>query len=951
MAEAIIGALISGAASGIGGAVGGVAATAIGKAFIGVGLSIGASYLTDQAKPKAGGGVRGQQLSTRYETNEAREIPIGRVATEGSLKYRNPFGPHDNDYVEMVFALADVPCDSLVGVEVNGKAATLGNETSTDWVTGRTVSEYPGVMWIDFHNGDFDQDADDDLIAHNDNWTSDHRGRGICYVRVTLKYSEKLYPQGLPTFRFTIKGAKLYDWRKDSTVGGSGSHRWGQEDTYEWTDNPVVAWYNYRRGIFVDGKRLAGMNTRAAWMPLSQWTAAANACGEDVALKAGGTEDRYTCNGWIVVGTDHGRVRNDILACMAGYEADCGGVIRIFPGVAQTSVMTITDADLIAEETVAYVPKLSVTSLANSVSGQFSDPAMAYEPNALPMRVSPDDQEADGGSELNTPYDLRYVTSGTQGQRILEIFRREGRYQRSITLRLRARICPIEAGDWITWSSDRYGFVSTKWKVLKAHLDRDATTVVELREVSESIYSWVAGTDELDPLNPKPVAAGNSTFDAIQSFDIDTVVREHPTNGTLRPGLRATWTPVTDETVVEILIQYRRVGDTVALEERAKLPGAGSLTWLNGVLGSTDYEARALPITKPQRETSWTGWASTVEQTAPHRVEVANLAEAVPPGTISPDMMDEISRYLIALGYAQEEVFGSVNERFAEVHDMIVRLSESATANLLTAETYSARIDQVRRIIESETEVLAEQIDTISAQLNGDVATAVSTITTRVNAVEVTANGKNRVFRQNTAPSALAIGDLWFHTGMSNRLYYASAIGAASWVVSEDQRIPALQTAQSAQATSLTQLSTRVGVNEATVSDLGESIDGIYARKVLGVDVNGRAALIDIEGNTYSNSITFIGDTFYFAHPSVNSGLPTPILAIKTIGGVPKFVFKGQMLVDSILSGEATFASLASFSTNFGSGTYSGTLKSANTANGVLLFNFNNPELSVTSGP
>jgi hypothetical protein len=918
--EVVVGSLISAAAPSIGGAIGGLAATAVGKAFIGVGLSIGASYLLDQTKTTSGagtGGVRGQQLSTQYDTNEPREIPVGTVATEGSFKYQNTFGPNGNDYVELVYALADVECDSLVGVIATGKALTLGSEVSTAWASGRTVAEYPGAMWISFHAGDFDQAADSDLVAHNDNWTSKHRGRGVCYVRITMKYSEKLFADGRPSFRFIIKAAKFYDWRKDSTAGGSGSHRWGQPDTYEWTDNPVVVWYNYRRGIFVNGQRLAGMNTPARSMPVAQWTAAANACDEDVGLKGGGAEKRYRANGWIVVGTDHGRVRNDFLAAMAGTEADCGGVIRIFPGVAQSSVMTISDADLISDEPLSYLPKLSVTSLTNIVTGQFSDPALDYEPNALPIRQSPDDVAADYGSELNTSYDLRYVTSGTQGQRTLEIFRREGRYQRSITVTLRARCCLLEAGDWITWTSDRYGFVSTKWRVLKAALQRDLTTVVELREISESIYAWNPAVDELDPLAPKPVAAGNSTFTAVQDFIIQTAVATSLT-GAQRPGLMATYTPIDDPTVREILIQYRRIGDTVPLEYRHVLPGSGTVTWLNGVMGEAEYEARALPITVPERDTTWTGWVSTAEATGAQIVDIAAVANSVPPDTITPEMLDEMSRFLLSLSFAADEVFGSVNERLSEVQEMIVRLSDAASANLITAEEYGARIDEVRTILQTETNVLAQQIATISAQIDGDIATAVQTITTRVNQVEVLAGTKNRVFRQNTAPVALAAGDIWIHTGMGNQIRVATAPGTQSWVVSVDQRIPNMETAQTATASSLSQLTTRVGNNEASVFDLAESIDGVRARKTLGINANGKVALVDIAGNEFGTSLTFVGDDVYFSHPSVNGGNPMPFLAIKTVGGVNKFVFKGQMITDSFVSGEASFASLSAIVANLG---------------------------------
>ena len=38
-----------------------------------------------------------------------------------------------------------------------------------------------------------------------------------------------------------MRGAKLYDPRKDSTAGGSGTHRLAAPSTWEWSDCPALA--------------------------------------------------------------------------------------------------------------------------------------------------------------------------------------------------------------------------------------------------------------------------------------------------------------------------------------------------------------------------------------------------------------------------------------------------------------------------------------------------------------------------------------------------------------------------------------------------------------------------------------------------------------------------------------------------------------------------------------
>lgn len=67
--------------------------------------------------------------------------------------------------------------------------------------------------------------------------------------------------------------------------------------------------------------------------------------------------------------------------------------------------------------------------------------------------------------------------------------------------------------------------------------------------------------------------------------------------------------------------------------------------------------------------------------------------------------------------------------------------------------------------------------------------------------IESTANGKNKIFRQSTIPSAVSVGDIWINTysgtlvseGSSykgdNTIFVASAIGSSNWVLSKDQDI------------------------------------------------------------------------------------------------------------------------------------------------------------------
>jgi hypothetical protein len=695
-------------------------AAAIGQAVVGVALSVGLSALARRLAPKpralntAGAGMR---LSLRIDPNAEREIIFGRAATAGSLAFWNVYGPNGTDTIQLVYALADHECTALDRMWVDGKAVTLADDGSG----GFWVNEYAGLN-VKFYSGNWYQNADDDLISSAPSWSANNKGRGVCYVRVRIASNEQLYPSGLPRFLFEVRGAKLYDWRKDSTNGGSGSHRWGTESTYEWTDNPVVCSYNWRRGIYVNGDRLAGMSTSAASLPVDVWTAAANACDETVALKAGGTEKRYRCGGVIAVNQDNKSVLVDLVTAYGGFEIDTGGMITPKPGVAQASVVTITDDDLMSDGDVEITPRLPRSELSNAAFGTFHDPNQLYEAVSLPPRISSVDEDQDGGVHLPEHYALDLVPSATQGQRIVEILRRRDRWQKRARLKLRSRFVVLEAGDWITWNSARYGIEDGVFEVVTSSLNPDLTVNLSLREVSASIYTWVPADDELDADNPVDVGAGQASFTTIEDLDAEAIVIDGGGSAT-RPGLRVTWEPVTDTTVQAVEFQYRRSGDTVALSILSYLPGSGQYAWVNGVQGDATYEIRARPITLPERTVSWTGWVSTASNTAPQVVEVGAIT--IPPDTVTEEMLDPQTRFELGLVTAVDTEFGSIAADLAAARTQVERAAEGAIRALIGQDKARAAITVEKTLRESETSALAQQIETVSTTLDGNVAAVV----------------------------------------------------------------------------------------------------------------------------------------------------------------------------------------------------------------------------------
>lgn len=693
-----------------------------GEIVIGTAIAVGIGFAARELapRPKEYDGYepeRGSELYLTADANAPRQILLGLAATAGTLVYWQTYGT-DNTFLQMIYALADHECDSLSKVYVDGRAVTIEGDDS--------VTQFDGFMWINFHAGSETQTADSQTVANGGTvWTTSHRGKGICYVRVTLKYDEEKFAGGIPEFLFVVKGAKLYDWRKDSTNGGSGSHRWNSPSTWEWSENPAVAWYNYRRGFKKNGEPWAGMATPVTAIDHDAATAAASACNELVALKAGGTERRYRISATIDTSRSHRDVLEDILACMAGKEIDSGGSIKLIAGVAQTPVLAITDDDIIADRTVEIAMKTSRNSLVNAVYGTFRDPAAMYQERALPPRLSSDDETADGGSRLEMRFDLEMVRHHTQGQRVLEIFRRKSRRQGTVSFAAGSRLLPLEAGDWITWTSARYGWETKTFEVMQARVNDDMTVDLALAEIDADVFTWTAATFELDIGDIADLPAGGPTVTTVSGLSVAAILLT-AAGAIQRPALVVTWTPITDPTIDKVIIEYRKTSDTTALTLTVEDPSTGSYTFASGIQSGIIYEVRAIPKAVPRRSMTWSSWVSTLDTTGDQAVSVTIETETVT--DIADDIVSHVKlspqvRFELALASQTDAVLGSMGSTVSELFDRVERTAENDLTSILQVNDaegrVSAKINAVSTTVAGHTASITEiiaSVDGLSAE-------------------------------------------------------------------------------------------------------------------------------------------------------------------------------------------------------------------------------------------
>jgi hypothetical protein len=598
-------------------------------ALVNIAISIGLSYISKKlqakeaekaakkAKQKVDSGTAnsGSILDIAYGEGQPRVVAIGKVATAGQAVYDNTFGTA-NKTLQRVLKISDFRCTSLARVAIDNAWVSLG---SLDATKGYPVTsgDYSGLIWVKFLSGS--QTTADAYLTDNDNpdgrWTTNHKGIGCCYVIVTCEYDdEKL--NSIPEMLFEVEGAPLYDFRLDSSVGGSGSHRWNDVTTWAFSENPILAEYNYRMGFYTGTygsghDTFCGMGMAQSELDYTRYAAAADICDETVE-----GEDRYRVSTFLEADNEHGDNIEELMLACAGMIVE--GVTGPFPilGATQSSVATLTNDDLIADAPVEFRLHRPVSEVVNTVSGVYSEPNFVYAETGyskqqLASAVTLDRRTID--YNLNLPM----VPSKRQAEQLASIYLSENRFEATKTVTVHPKWLVLEVGDWITWTDDEDGASSRIYQIVSMTIlavDSETPRAVQLtlQERDEDIYAGIG------PVSAPTAATrpGTPTYlQELQSFSV-AAINVVSDSGYEVPAIAVTWTAVSDVTVDAILIEWRPTGDSTRMVSKVINRSATVTILQEGVVGATEYQVRNTIIPRPARTTTPSAWSTVTTNVA-----------------------------------------------------------------------------------------------------------------------------------------------------------------------------------------------------------------------------------------------------------------------------------------------------------------------------------------------
>ena len=411
-----------------------------------------------------------KQKGAGYEANyggtsEAIRIVYGSVRVGGMHTIPPIATGGDGKFLNVVLSLTGHEVDSITDVYfdktqiASGSISAIAETISSGLVTAGT---YADVAWIRRYTGTTTQTRDYLLnAAYPSAFGTDFRGRGISYIAVQLKHSDKIFPAGVPNITCQIQGKKCYDPRTATTI---------------YTSNPSVIARDYL---------VNHVGFDSAQIDDSLVIAAANICDQTVAIPTAATQKRYQCNLLLTTAETWEENLRSIIDSMRGRCVYRDGKWRIYAGAWDVSGDSISMADWIGPTRVrASSPP---EERWNAVRVWYVDAARGYQRvDCFPRRNA--SYETADGDRIWMELEIPGCSNEYEAQRHGEFCLRASRNQLVISGRLRPEFVKLSTWDTVSVTDTDYGWASKTFRVLSMEMSPDGGVDVAL--VEEGSATW-----------------------------------------------------------------------------------------------------------------------------------------------------------------------------------------------------------------------------------------------------------------------------------------------------------------------------------------------------------------------------------------------------------------------------------------------------------------------------
>ncbi|MGK5712619.1 phage tail tip protein J-related protein [Proteus mirabilis] len=440
--------------------IAGVIATGgLGTALIVAGIAVQAAsaFIFKDKVPGSGYRDQSERKQMLRSASAPETVVVGKTMMSGLLFFaEEEEGEQDeNEELYMALAIASHPIHKLGQIYFNDdKIEDLGDNAQYEFHNGRT-------------------EADPYLLKHAPSWKEDMIGRGLAWLRLTLRFDQEKFPYGVPNVKSELWGKEIYDPRTEKTA---------------WSNNGALVILDYYRHY------LGVPDSDIDW---NAFKVAADICDETVQTPDGKSEPRYTLNGAYELKESPASVLEMMHKCIAGeptYIAGKHGILmQVYNGPA---LLTIDESQII--DTVTVTPELSLRDATNAIYGTFVDAEQQYNKTDFEPVVIEEWIEEDG-LEIKENMDYRFVTSPYQANRLANLYLRKKRAGRRIQLRMNLDGYAYRPGDVIKLELPSLGISDLEFRIADWKFHPSEGVEITLEEDGPYIYEDLASKPFVSP--------------------------------------------------------------------------------------------------------------------------------------------------------------------------------------------------------------------------------------------------------------------------------------------------------------------------------------------------------------------------------------------------------------------------------------------------------------------
>ncbi len=605
---AVVGAV--GAAGGIGAALAGSTfLSGVGgfvlKTAVGFALNYAASEFLAPKSSIPQALSRGQQIQTGATV--ARSFIVGRAPTRGSDVWRNEWGSNGdvpNALFTRVYALSDLPVKGLDAILFNGEAFVPAGANHADGRGQAFIHDHKGrpVAWAKFYDGT--QTSVDGFLngvaASVDRpWGTGRVYTSGAYAIVTTLVSEKTWAGAFPEFDFVVDGIRLYDPSRDSSIGGVGSQRFDDPDTWGGDGDyyPAVQALNLLLGLERDGAWFYGLrNSDLASFPIAHWIGEIERCRAEV-TQASGPVAQWRSGGEIPVNLDLGDALTAIGATCMARPAHIAGQWYFFVGGERDAVASIDAGEIDVSARQTYTPFAGIDDTVNSVVGVFRDAADGWRVTTTAPHTSADHLAEDGNLPRESRVEYSFVSDAEQVQRLNQAGLAEARRAggRRWTFRLPPKYSGLIPGQMVTFTDAEFDIDD---KVLRVDglLDLpDGDVEVDLTEYDPNDWSWSTGTDYI-PGTPGRSGVIDPPSHVFTTAGFEAWAIRDDAGNAVVPAIRAFWPILTGMDWIEVQIRVKATGQMVKTRPIVPLQDAVAEALLTLTVGGIPLTVGGSPL-------------------------------------------------------------------------------------------------------------------------------------------------------------------------------------------------------------------------------------------------------------------------------------------------------------------------------------------------------------------